>query len=312
MKTIATLWRHTRLILKEPRWHRVMLALILLAGVGIALFTISRDWANLVQYHWEFNWVYLALSSLTYAVSLALAMIAWAMVMRALNARLSWKQDARCYMYSWMARRLPTAAPFVASRVLLYEEAGVAPRLTLTGMLWEQILLIASAGALVVLMFPFTPLLHDRIPLLPVALIALVSLILALRPGAVARMLNWLLRRWGKEPLTSFLGLPATLAVFALHTLLWLSGSLILFLMVRSIYVLDWSVFPVVIQIWAATGLVGYLAFLIPVGLGLSDISMTVLLALVVPLSVALIIVLLIRVWITLHEIFWALVVSRL
>jgi hypothetical protein len=82
--------------------------------------------------------------------------------------------------------------------------------------------------------------------------------------------------------------------------------------MVRSIYALDWAVLPVLVQIWVVTGLVSYLAFFIPVSLGLSDISMTVLLALVVPLSVALIIVLLIRIWITLHELFWALVFSRL
>jgi uncharacterized membrane protein YbhN (UPF0104 family) len=309
---IAALWRYSRLILQEPRWHRVMLALIVLTGLGIALWTIVRDWSNLVKYNWQFDWVYLALSSVTYAISLALAMIAWAAVMRALNVRLSWKQNARFYMYSWMARRLPTAAPFVASRVMLYEQVGVAPRLTLAGMLWEQILLIASGGVLVVLMFPFTPLLSGIIPLLPVALVALVSLFLAVRPSVVAHMLNWLLRRWGKEPLTTFLELPATIAIFMLHMMLWLMGSLILFLMVRSIYVLDWSVLPVLVQIWVVTGLVSYLAFLIPVSLGLSDISMTVLLALVVPLSVALIIVLLIRIWITLHELFWALVFSRL
>jgi glycosyltransferase 2 family protein len=309
---IRTLWRHSLQIMHQPRWQRGGLALMLLAGIGIALWTVARDWSNLVSYQWHFDWVYLALSSVAYIGALALAMLAWGGVMHALSARLTWKQHSRFYIYSWMARRLPTAAPFVASRVMLYEQAGVARRLTLSGMLWEQILQLASGGVLVILMFPFTPLLRDSIPLLPVVLVALVSVFLALRPATLTHMINWLLRRWGKEPLTNFLGLPTTLTVFALHTLLWLIGSLILFLMVRSIYVLDWSLLPVVVQVWVVTGLVGALSFLIPVGLGLSDVSMAVLLALVVPLSVALIIVLLIRVWISLHELFWALVFSRL
>jgi uncharacterized membrane protein YbhN (UPF0104 family) len=300
------------LILQNPGWRRALLALMLLSGLGIALWTIARDWTNLVHYNWQFDWVYLALSSAAYAASLALAVIAWGTVMHALNAHLSWRQNARFFMYSWMARRLPTAAPFVASRVLLYEQAGVARRLTLAGMLWEQILLFASGGVLVVLMFPFTPLVSGSVPLLPVALLALVSIFLALRPTVMARMLSWMLRRWHKDPLTDFLGLPATIGVVVLHSLVWLMGGLILFLMVRSIYVLDLTALPVLVQIWVVTGLVGYLAFLIPVSLGLSDLSMAVLLALVVPLSVALIIVLLIRVWITLHELFWALVFSRL
>lgn len=312
MKMLAILWRQGRLLISEPRWHRVLLLLMLLTGVGVAAWTIVRDWSKLVSYDWQFNWVYLALSSVAYVASLALAIVAWALVMRALNARISWRQNARFYMYSWMARRLPTAAPFVASRVMLYGQAGVARRLTLTGMLWEQILLLASGGVLVLLLFPFTPLLSGRIPLLPVALVVVLSVYMALRPATVTRAINWLLGRWGREPLDKFLGPAATITIFLIHVLLWLTGSLVLFLMVRSIYVLDWATLPVLAQIWVATGLVSYLSFLIPVSLGLSDISMVVLLALVVPLSVALIIVLLIRAWITLHELFWALVFSRL
>jgi hypothetical protein len=309
---LTTFWRRGRLIWDRPGGRRVLLGLMLLAGIGIALWTVVRDWSNLVHYDWQFDWVYLALSSATYAASLALAVVAWSAIMYALKARLSWKQNARFFMYSWMARRLPTAAPFVASRVMLYEQAGVPRRLTLAGMLWEQILLIASSGVLVVLLFPFTPLLGKSIPLLPLAILAVVSVFLALRPRMIARVLEWMLRRWHKDPLTDFLGLPATIGVFVLHALVWLMGGLILFLMVRSIYGLDWAALPVIVQIWVASGLVGYLSFFIPVGLGLSDVSMAVLLALVVPLSVALIIVLLIRLWLTLNELLWALVFSRL
>ncbi len=309
---LHTLWRRARLIWERPGGRRTLLALMILAGLGIALWTIIRDWSNLVNYNWQFDWAYLALSSVAYAASLALAVIAWSAIMYALKARLSWKQNARFFIYSWMARRLPTAAPFVASRVMLYEQAGVPRRLTLAGMLWEQILLIASSGVLVVLMFPFTPLLGQSIPLLPLAILAVVSVAVAFRPTLLARLLAWMLRRWHKDPLTDFLGTPATMGIFALHALLWLVGGLILFLMVRSIYVLDWVALPVIMQIWVASGLVGYLSFFIPISLGLSDVSMAVLLALVVPLSVALIIVLLIRVWLTINELFWALVFSRL
>jgi glycosyltransferase 2 family protein len=289
-----------------------MLALMVTVGLGIATWTIARDWNNLVNYHWQFDWVYLALSSGTYAASIGLTVIAWATLMRGLNVRISWRQSARFYMYSWIARRLPTAAPYVASRVMLYEQVGVARRITLAGMLWEQILLIASGGVLAILVFPLTPLLSNRVPMLPVVVIAVVSVFLISQPALVARSINWLLRRWGKEPLTTFLGLPTTLGVFLMHTLLWLMGSLILFLMIRSIYALDLTTLPMVIQVWVVTGLVSHLAFLFPVGMGLSDISMAVLLTLVVPPSVALIILLLIRVWITIHELFWALVFSRL
>jgi hypothetical protein len=309
---ITTIWQHGRLLWSNPHWRRVVLSLMLIGSLGVVFWTIARDWYNLINYDWHFNWAYLALSSGAYIGSLSLVVIAWSLVMRALHAPLAWKQHARFFLYSWMARRLPTPAPFVASRVLLYEQVGVERRQTLMGMLWEHILLIASGGVLVVLLFPLTPLLGDNIPLLPVALIALVSIFLAVRPRILAALLNWLLRRWNQPPITDFLSFSVTVGVFLLNSFVWLLGGLILFLLVRSVYTLDWSVLPVLTQIWIASGLVGYLSFLIPVGLNLRDASMVVLLTLVVPLSVALIIVLLVRLWITVNELFWALVFSRL
>lgn len=309
---MTTLWRRGRLILANPSGRRAVIALMVLGGLAVILWTIARDWYNLVSYDWHFDWTYLALSSGAYTGSLACAVIAWGTIMHALKARISWKQNGRFFLYSWMARRLPTPAPFVASRVMLYEQVGVARRLTLVGMLWEQVLLFASGGVLVLLLLPFTPLLSGRIPLVPTALLAAVSVFLALRPQALAPAVNWVLRRLNKEPLTDYLGLPATLAVFALHLLVWLTGGLILFLMVRSIYALEWSALTVLVQIWVASGLVGYLSSLVPIGVNFRDLSMVVLLALVVPLSVAVIIALLMRLWITANELFWALIFSRL
>ncbi|PDV98851.1 hypothetical protein [Candidatus Chloroploca asiatica] len=308
---LTSLWQRGRTIWDKPQSRRIIVGGMLAAALAVILITIVRDWRSLVTYDWQFDAVYLGLSSVAYTGSLAVAVIAWGVVMSALNVRVGWRDHGRFFLYSWMARRLPTPAPFVASRVLLYEQVGVARRMTLLGMLWEQILLIASGGLLVVMLFPLTPLLNGNIPLLPVALVALVSLVVAVRPMLLVRLLNLILKRWKREPLTQFLGLPATLLVVGLHMLVWLSGGLILFFLVRSIYLIEWSMLPVLVQIWVASGLVGALSFLIPIGFSFRDLSMVVLLTLIVPLSVALIIALLMRVWITLNELFWALVFSR-
>lgn len=309
---LKSLWKHGRLIGHNAHWRRITLALILVASLGVVLWIIVRDWYNLTTYAWRFEWGYLALSGIAYIVALALAIAAWIVIMAGLRARLPWKEHGRYFLYSWMARRLPTPAPFVASRVLLYEQAGVPRRLSLAGMLWEQLLLFASGGWLVVLLFPFTPALSARLPLAPTALLAVVCAGLVLQPRVLARGLNWLLRRWKREPLTAMLTVPGALSALGLHTLLWLSGGVIFFLMVRSIYIVNWDLLPLFIQIWVASGLIGYISFFVPVVPGVRDMSMIALLTIVVPLSVALIIALLVRLWITLNELFWAVVFSRL
>lgn len=162
---LKTLWKNGRLIGHNAHWRRITLVLILVASLGAVLWIIVRDWYNLTTYAWRFEWVYLALSGIAYVGALALAIAAWIVIMAGLRTRLPWKEHGRYFLYSWMARRLPTPAPFVASRVLLYEQAGVARRLSLAGMLWEQLLLFASGGWLVVMLFPLTPTLSQRLPL---------------------------------------------------------------------------------------------------------------------------------------------------
>jgi len=309
---LKALWKRGRVISDHPSWRRATLALILLASLGAVGWIIVRDWSNLVTYAWHFEWAYLALSGLAYVLVLTLAIGAWIVIMVGLRTELSWKQHGQFFLYSWLARRLPTPLPFVASRVLLYEQAGVARRLSLAGIVWEQLLLFASGGWLVVLLFPFTPALSQRLPLAPTILLAVICAGLALQPQVLARGLNWLLRRWKREPLTTVLTVPSALAALVLHTLLWLSGGVIFFLMVRSIYIVNWELLPVFVQIWVASGLVGYISFFVPIVPGVRDMSMIALLTIVVPLSVALIIALLVRLWITLNELFWAVVFSRL
>nr|WP_139088800.1 hypothetical protein [Oscillochloris trichoides] len=298
-------------VLQQPKWHRLVLACLITLSLLIAAWVVIRDWSNLKNYGWQFNWLHLMMSSLSYTLALFLAIFSWISIMYALNVRISWKIHVQYYIYSWMARRLPTAVPFVASRVMLYEKVGLARRLTLTGMLWEQILQVVSGGILIILMFPFTSIVNGNIPLIPVIITTLIGIILITQPSLITKGVNYVLIRWGKEPIRYSLSRNAILSVFFLYVLLWLMGGFILFFMIHSLYSLEWSILPVVIQIWTFTGLVGFFSFLVPVSLGLSDISMTALLTLIMPLSVALIVVVLIRVWITAHEFFWALVFSR-
>lgn len=309
---LKTLWKHGRQITHSMPWRRAMLTPILAASLGAVVWIIVRDWHNLVTYAWRFEWVYLALSGIGYVAVLGLAIGAWIVIMSGLRTHLSWKEHGRFFLYSWMARRLPTPAPFIVSRVLLYEQAGVARRLCLVGMAWEQLLLFASGGLLVTLLFPLTPVLAERVPLPPILLLAIFSLVLAVRPQALIWGLNRILRRQQHELFSEQLSLAGTLTALALHALLWLIGGVIFFLMVRSIYEVKWEFLPIFIQIWVASGLIGYISFFVPVAPGVRDISMVVLLTPVVPLSAALIIALLARLWITINELFWTLVFSRL
>ncbi|HET9222377.1 MAG TPA: hypothetical protein VFO07_07735 [Roseiflexaceae bacterium] len=309
---IDLLRQRGRAILVRREWRSPVLIGTMLLSLGLLLAGLIRGWNDLIQYQWHLDWVLLGLSSLTYSASLLLAMLGWSVIIRSLGANSTRRQNAKIYLYSWMARRLPTPAPYLASRILLYEEIGVPKRITSVGLLWENILLIASSAVLVVLLLPLVSIVSDRIPIV-VALAALaVGMLFVLHPRLLTWGVNLILRRFGKAPLEAGLRAPVAISVLTIYALVWFAGGLILFLLIRMMYPLEWAVLPFVVQCWALSGLVSYVAFFAPFSFGVREVSLAYLLSLAMPLSVAIVVVVLMRIWNLLNELLWAFIVYKL
>jgi hypothetical protein len=312
MIMLQMLWRRSRTLWQSRQWRRLILGSTIAGSVGLLGLGLVRGWPELSRYQWQFNWYLLLLSGFIYAISLALAVLAWIVIMRGLEAGSNWRQDAKFCLYSLIARRLPTPAPYIASRVLLYEDIGVPKRLTSVGMLWENLLLIAAGAMLTLLLLPLTPVIGDRTTLLPVMLLAVGGLLLVARPMLPVRGINWLLRRRGKAPLTAVLRPTRMLLALALYVVVWLMGGILLFCLIGAIYPIGWEALPLVAQGWVISGLASYIAFFAPIGFGIRELTLAATLALVIPLSVAIVIVILVRVWLMTNELLWALILYRL
>jgi glycosyltransferase 2 family protein len=309
---INTLWQRGRALWLRRSWRRPLLLSTILVSIGILLVGLIRGWDTLLRSDWHFDWAPLLLSSLSYAVSLAFAMLGWSVIMQALRVQATWRQNAKFYLYAWMARRLPTPAPYLTSRVLLYEEVGVPKRLTSVGLIWENVLLIAASALLVVLMLPLSPLINDAIPEIGVLVAVALSMLFVVHPSLLTRMVNWALRRLGKPAIEVELRSSATALALALYAGVWLTGGLLLFFLIRTMYPLEWAKLPFIIQCWSLSGLVAYVVFFAPVSFGVREITLATSLSLVVPLPVAIVVVLLARIWNMMNELLWAFIVYKL
>lgn len=311
MMGIAVLKR-SQALFANRRWRRVLLVSSTGLSVALLLWGLLSHWHELQSYRWQLNWLPLGLSGAMFSLSLALAVLAWVLTMRTLAARSTWRQDAKFFFYSWMARRLPTPGPYLASRVLLYEEIGVPKRLTSVGLLWENVLLVASGALLTLLLLPVTPLVRGHVPQGPVLLAALASLVVVVRPSLLEHTVNRLLRRFGKAPLSSLVDQRAAALLLVVYAFVWLTGGFVLFFLIRAIYPVEWSALPLVIESWVVSGLVAYLAFFAPAGLGVREVALAYLLSLAIPLPVAVIAGVLARLWLMVNELIWALVAYKL
>jgi hypothetical protein len=147
---------------------------------------------------------------------------------------------------------------------------------------------------------------------LPVLIVAGLGILLVARPMAPAQLINWLLRRMGKTPLTTFIRPPAIALILLLYAGGWLLGGVLLFFLIRAIYAIAWETLPLIIQSWVLSSLASYIAFFAPFGFGIRDLTLGALLLSVLPLPVAIVIVLLVRLWIMGNELLWALLFYRL
>jgi hypothetical protein len=309
---IDTLWQRGRALWRRREWRSPVLIGTTVLSLGLLLAGLIRGWQELMRYAWRFDWVPLVLSSLIYSVALVLAMSAWSVLMRSLRVNATWRQNAKFYLYSWMARRLPTPAPYLTSRVLLYEEIGVPKRLTGVGLIWENVLLIAASALLIVLMVPLTSHVNDQFSQVGVMLAVAVSMLFVVRPALLTWLVNRVLRRFGKAPIEVGLRPSTTAFTLAIYAGVWLTGGLILFCLIRTMYPIEWTMLPFVVQCWALSGLVSYIAFFAPVSFGVREATLSYLLSLAIPLSVAIVVVLLMRIWNMVNELFWAFIVYRL
>lgn len=305
-------WGWGRAAFASRRGRRLFLVASTGLSLALLLWGFVPHWQALRSYEWHFAWGPLLLSGATFSLSLALAVLAWTLTMRTLGVTSTWRQDAKFFFYSWMARRLPTPGPYLASRVLLYEEIGVPKRVTSVGLLWENVLLVASGALLSLILLPATPLVRDQVMQGPVLAVAAASLLIVLRPLWLARGMNWLLARLGKAPLPTAISQGAAALLLAVYATVWLTGGLILFLLIRSIYPVALGALPLVVQAWVISGLVAYLAFFAPAGLGVREVALAYLLALAIPLPVAVIVALLARLWLMVNELIWAAVAYKL
>jgi hypothetical protein len=114
--------------------------------------------------------------------------------------------NAKYYLYSAVAKRLPGFVWYVGSRILLYEQEGIRKSHTSVGIVLESAMMILS-GMLIYLgsmLFSQQDWLQGKLPWLLLAMVPVVVAIL--KPALMIRFLNAVLARFGRSPLSVQIG----------------------------------------------------------------------------------------------------------
>ena len=225
-----------------------------------------------------------------YGVSLGLQAAVWTGLVSTLSLSVwSWR-DVEVYFSTHLTRRLPGLPWYMGGRMIAYEKGSLRSRAALSASLieWGGMLMAAGVWALVGYLQGVR---------LALALAGLVALVLA-----ASRILsNWpRARKWVQ--LDQLRAGPLLLAA-ASYGVAWLLGGLILHLLVTAR--IPSAGLLAVTSAWAVSGVASMVMVFMPAGLGVRELTLTLVLGPQLGDALALVVALLIRILFALGDLIW-------
>jgi hypothetical protein len=283
-----------------------------MTGLIFAFSGVTLGWMfwhylpTLLAYNWKLQVLPLIFGFPIYTLDLFLAIFGWSVIMGQLAYPLDFREHFRVYCVTLVAGRIPGAPWHLVGRVALYKRLGVNGSVTSVAAGLEMILIIVSgilSGALIGFNLP-EDLQHYMIWMGFVLVIGLGLM----HPSVARKILQWL----GHTQAAVSLRYHDMLSLLGLYVLTWGVGGCVLYMMILALYPLSWTQLPGVIGAWGLSGGVASLIFLSPSGLGIKEITLSLLLALFIPAGLAVVIAILMRLYLTAAEFVWAIAASRL
>jgi hypothetical protein len=283
LQRIAQAWA-VRANRKSGLWRWLGHGLTLIAIVYL-FFILSRGELKLQQVDWAVYGSAILVSLGVYLISLLIQFFIWSRLI-SFHRKASWT-DLNIYSQMILMRSLPGGAWHWIGRISMYSaETEIPTRVVVLGNFLEWGLLILTGAGITLALTRGSTL---WILLSALAVVAAFSLAFAWQ----SRTLSW----WERAA--------NSLQWLFLFCLVWLAGSAILYLFVQAVAGpgrLDWVE---ALRVWAFSGSVSLLIVFLPSSLGVREASLILLLQPGLPVSMALLTALLIRIVFIIADLLW-------
>lgn len=254
-----------------------------LIGYGISacailylIYMLVDNWQSLRQYEWNINYYHLLGSFLTYVLAVIIAGVVWIGIMKYFqNNSGGGINHLRVFCISRLGYRIPGPLLQIPGRVYLYKGQADNKAILLSSGL-EMFIMLVSAGIISL----FSADIKWNFIIVLISLVGIIFLLwisLKLTRKVIFRIDNTIQQ----------LSFPMFLTWIILHVIVWAIGALSIYLLIKSFYPLDVNSFKGIIWSWGVSGLVSIVVTILPAGLGLRELSLSLLLSNFVPTGIA-------------------------
>lgn len=289
------------------RWLQALVIALVALFFGLALYDLMP---KVMAQQWRLEPGYLLLAFALLVLRGPVPAYGWWAILKQLGYRLSWWRSVRILYYSALAGYLPGSMWHAVSRVYLAEKEGV-PKLTAAiSVAIESVMILLAALVVASLSLVAWP---DP-PLWAAALCGAVLLLVIGKPNLFFRAINWGLAHIGRNPVQVRLSSGDMVRLLLPFVLNWVIFGLMFYAILAALYPgLSPIYIPVVTGVFTAAWVGGYLAIFVPQGLGVRELIIVSLLAVIgVPAPVATAAALLARLWSILGVGIWGAISTRL
>jgi glycosyltransferase 2 family protein len=265
---------------------------------------------KVLSYSWDFQPWYLVLALALLVLRGPVPVYGWWAIMKHLGHTLPWWRSVRVLYYSAMAGFLPGSMWHAVGRVYLAEREGVPKMITAISVAIESVLILLAAlvvSSLSLIAWPDPPLWAAG------AGLVVLGLTIA-RPDLFFRLANWGLVKIGRRPVEVQMSAWDMVRLMLPFILNWLIFGAMFYAIILSIYPdLSPVYLPVITGVFTAAWVGGYLAVFVPQGLGVRELIIVTLLAVLgVPAAVATAAAVIARLWSMLGVGIWGAISTRL
>jgi len=262
-------------------------------------------WNQVKDASFTFEAYPLVLSTLIFAFSYFIQIWAWYLITLKLNIAISFRETLESWFYSQLGKYLPGKVWLLLSRFYFYESKGKSKKAISIALYFETVTIIGAACLifLAALIFhnekwPISPW-GQSLWLFPLLLLGFVSL----HPRVLQKIINWVLIRFKREPLSLSISYSDILWILFVCIISWIVGGVGFYFFVNSVYPVAPQTILFLTGALAISSTLGLIALFAPGGLGVREGALVYILSFMMATPVAVIISVLTRIWMTLIEI---------
>lgn len=275
---------------RRRRWTRVLQALWLTLVLGFVAVALGTQWRTLADYDWQPSFPYLILAILAALLRRFCGGVHWAILLPTVSRtplRRNFARNLEIYFLTNLGTYLPGSLWYVPWRVKVYREQGISATHTSVSSVVESLMLVISHG-LVGLSILLPVLTAEKVLDLRWFVGILLAGMLAVQPPVLRflfRLLKRVLGRHVEEPHLGFRQILTSLGLMVVKA--FLAGVSHFFLLKSLSPGLGADAYLFVTGALALAWTVGFLTPFAPAGLGVREGLLVWLLSFQVPLPVA-------------------------